>query len=261
MNVAQQEICDICATAIRGLERGMATPLSPAVSAAAAQAAAAEFAANGHVRVEPALPAEGADALHRWLDGEAPFSRVLNQGDKVWDLDPAQRAALDPQAQVALLDAVHGQARDGFQFLFDSLRVSDDAAARAARNWPVDQLVSAFNTPPWLDLFRALTGEPAIAMVDGQATRYLPGHFLTGHDDNVAGKNRVAAYVLNLTPCWRVEWGGLLMFHDSAGDVRRALAPRHNALHLFRVPQAHSVSLVAPFAGAPRLAITGWLRR
>jgi Rps23 Pro-64 3,4-dihydroxylase Tpa1-like proline 4-hydroxylase len=31
----------------------------------------------------------------------------------------------------------------------------------------------------------------------------------------VAGKNRVAAYVLNLTPRWRVEWGGLLMFHDA----------------------------------------------
>ncbi len=141
MNVAQQEICDICATARRGLERGMALPLSPAVSAAAARAAAAEFAANGHVRVEPALPAAGAEALHRWLDGEAPFSRVLNQGDKVWDLDPAQRAALDPQAQAALLDAVHGQARDGFQFLFDSLRVSDDPAPRAPPGRPVAQIV------------------------------------------------------------------------------------------------------------------------
>ncbi|NMN03519.1 MULTISPECIES: 2OG-Fe(II) oxygenase family protein [unclassified Novosphingobium] len=239
----------------------MANPFSPAITPAACQAATATLAASGHVRLAPVLPAATADALHRWMSEEAAFSRVLNQGDKVWDLDAKARAALDPQRQAALLDAVHAQARDGFQFLFDSLRVSDDPAERAARNWPVDRLVSAFNTPPWLDLFRTLTGEPAIRLVDGQATRYLPGHFLTCHDDNVAGKNRVAAYVLNLTPQWRVEWGGLLMFHDDAGDVQRALAPRHNALHLFRVPQRHSVSQVTPFAGAPRLAITGWLRR
>lgn len=239
----------------------MIDPFSPAVTPAASRAAAQALAHHGHVRLAPALPAAMADALHRWLAEEAEFARVLNQGDKVWDLDARQRAALDPQQQAALLDAVHAQARDGFQFLFDSLRVSEDPAQRAARDWPVDRLVSAFNTPPWLDLFRTLTGEPAIRMVDGQATRYLPGHFLTGHDDNVAGKNRVAAYVLNLTPQWRVEWGGLLMFHDDSGDVARALAPRHNALHLFRVPQRHSVSQVAPFAGAPRLAITGWLRR
>jgi len=239
----------------------MAPPFSPAVTPTARQVAAAAFAAGSHVRIEPVLHANEADLLHHWLAQDAAFSRVLNQGDKVWDLDADARAALDTASQAALLEAVHGQARDGFQFLFDSLRVSEHPAERTARNWPVDQLVSAFNTEPWLDLFRALTGEPAIRMVDGQTTRYLPGHFLTAHDDNVAGKNRVAAYVLNLTPHWRVEWGGLLMFHDDAGDVVRALSPRHNAMHLFRVPQRHSVSLVAPFAGAPRLAITGWLRR
>ncbi|GHD02281.1 proline hydroxylase [Novosphingobium pokkalii] len=261
MNLAQQTERDICATLTEALEKGMANPFSPIASADARQAAATAFAATGHVRLAPVLPGETADALHRWLHDEADFARVLNQGDKVWDLDAKARAALDPERQLALVDAVHAQAREGFQFLFDSLRVSENPAERAARDTPVDRLISAFNTPPWLDLFRTLTGEPAIRLVDGQATRYLPGHFLTGHDDNVAGKNRVAAYVLNLTPRWRVEWGGLLMFHDDAGDVTRALAPRHNALHLFRVPQPHSVSLVAPFAGEPRLAITGWLRR
>lgn len=98
-------------------------------------------------------------------------------------------------------------------------------------------------------------------LVDGQATRYLPGHFLTGHDDDVAGKGRIAAYVLNLTPAWRTEWGGLLQFHDPAGDVLRGLLPRFNTLNLFTVPQLHSVSLVAPFAASPRYAVTGWIRR
>ena len=37
--------------------------------------------------------------------------------------------------------------------------------------------------------------------------------------------------------------------------------PLWNSLSLFRVPQPHVVSLVAPWAGSPRYSITGWFRR
>ena len=50
------------------------------------------------------------------------------------------------------------------------------------------------------------------------------------------------------------------MFHDSAGDIERALTPRFNSLNIFAVPQLHSVSVVAPFAGQTRMSVTGWLR-
>ena len=67
------------------------------------------------------------------------------------------------------------------------------------------------------------------------------------------------AFVFGLTGKWRPEWGGLLLFHDRAGEVERGLVPGMNALTLFRVPRVHSVSLVAPFAPAPRAAVSGWL--
>jgi Rps23 Pro-64 3,4-dihydroxylase Tpa1-like proline 4-hydroxylase len=63
-----------------------------------------------------------------------------------------------------------------------------------------------------------------------------------------------------MTPRWRVDWGGLLLFVDERGNVSRGLTPAFNALNLFRTPQPHTVSAVAPFAGANRLSITGWLR-
>ena len=37
--------------------------------------------------------------------------------------------------------------------------------------------------------------------------------------------------------------------------------PLWNSLSLFRVPQPHVVSLVAPWAGSARYSITGWFRR
>lgn len=238
----------------------MADDFAPAVPSDALAQAARTYAATGRVRLEPVLAPAAAQTLATSLGDDAPWSRVLNQGDKLWDLDRAMLAELGPEQCAALVDAVHAQARDGFQFHYNSIRVSEAAEERGARGWPLDRLVDALNSPRWLALFRTLTGTPDIRLVDGQATRYEAGHFLTAHDDAVAGKNRVAAYVLSLTPDWRTEWGGMLQFHDTAGDLTCALKPRFNALHVLRVPQKHSVSYVAPFAGRPRLSITGWLR-
>ena len=207
------------------------------------------------------LARASAELLHDYLANDAEWWRTLNAGDKTSDPGPESIADLTGDKSRALLDAVHAQARDGFQYLDDCVRVSDDRAERAKRGLPVDRLIDLFNAPDTLGLLRQIIGEDSIVQVDGQATRYLGGHFLTAHDDDVAGKKRVAAYVLSLNPKWRTEWGGLLQFHNDSGDVSGAFAPCFNTLHLFRVPQFHSVTDVTPFAGPPRFLVTGRLRR
>ncbi len=232
-----------------------------ALSGARQQDAANSFSRSGILRISDLFSAEIADALHHHLDTELLWSRTVSKGDIAWDLSPDALAKLDLAKEKEFLDSVHKVARDGFQFLFDSVIVSDDAATRKRRGLLLDRMIEALNHPDSLTAFRAITGAPDIRVVDGQATRYMPGHFLTSHDDGIDGQNRVAAYVINLTRDWRTDWGGLLQFHTPAGDVPLGLKPGFNTMHMFRVPQVHSVSYVAPFAGVPRYAITGWCRR
>jgi SM-20-related protein len=236
--------------------------LQMALSAAQIGDAASSFARSGIIRIAEPFSADVAERLHRHLDTEISWGRTFSRGEKdAWDLTPEAIAALDGDKKKAFLTAVHDTARDGFQFLFDSLIVSDDADTRADRGLLIDRVVDALNHRGSLDAFRAITGAPDICRVNGQATRYLPGHFLTSHDDGIAGENRVAAYVINLTKGWRTDWGGLLQFQTGSGDVPLALKPGFNTIHLFRVPQLHSVTYVAPFAALPRYAVTGWLCR
>ena len=223
--------------------------------------AAIMYARSGVIRMADPLSIKTAEALHHHLDTQVPWGRTVSQGEIAWDLNPEAVAAMDADGAPALLAEAHNTARSGFQFVFDSLIVSDDPAERSARGLLVDRLVDVLNRPETLDAFRSITGVREIRSINGQATRYLPGHFLTSHDDGIADQDRVAAYVLNLSKGWRTDWGGLLQFHNSAGDVPLALKPGFNTLHLFRVPQMHSVSYVAPFAAVPRYAITGWLCR
>ena len=124
----------------------------------------------------------------------------------------------------------------------------------------LDAFAQFLSAPATLQVLQTITGLDDIDFADAQATNYRRGDFLTAHDDEVAGKNRRAAYVFGLTPAWRTEWGGLLLFHDASGDVTQGLAPRFNCLNIFAVPQLHSVSQVASYAAAGRLSVTGWLR-
>ena len=159
--------------------------------------------------------------------------------------------------------AIAQGGRTGFQFDFDTWRISDHLEAGRRQGGIVAPLEAAYdflNSAPFLGFVRKLTGDPRPAYVDAQATRYRAGQFLTAHDDNLAGKDRLYAYVLNMTLEWRTEWGGLLMFHDADGHLAEAYAPKFNALNIFKVPAWHSVSQVASYVTAERLAITGWIR-
>jgi Rps23 Pro-64 3,4-dihydroxylase Tpa1-like proline 4-hydroxylase len=121
------------------------------------------------------------------------------------------------------------------------------------------QLVDVFHYEPILDFIRQLTGDPAIARVRIQATRYRAGHFLRRHDDTgYDDQHRRFAFVFNLSRGWQADWGGLLQFLGADGRVVDTFVPHYNSLSLFKVPQLHCVSQVAAWAEAPRYALTGW---
>lgn len=203
-------------------------------------------------------PADAA-LLHGSLRHRTDWRLVVNAGERNVDLDRAAQAALTPDQRRQLEQAVHAEARYGFQYLYESIRVPDAAAERTGDD-PLVAFARFLSSDPVRQFLRHITAAPGIDFADAQATAYGPGHFLTAHDDEVAGKNRHAAYVFNLTPRWRVDWGGLLLFEGADGQVERGFMPSFNALNLFSVPQPHSVSMVAPFAANRRYSITGWLR-
>lgn len=221
---------------------------------------ARDFAAHRRVQIRDFLEADGVANLHAEMCCREDWKQVVNSGGKVFDLDRATRASMAAEQREALDRAVYAGAREGFQHRYEAIRVPDEVPAREAS----DDLFARFAL--WLsggearDFLRIVIGRPELDFADAQATAYAPGDFLTGHDDAVEGKNRLAAYVFGLTPKWRTEWGGLLLFHDPEGDVERALLPRFNTLNIFAVPQLHSVSEVTRAAPYRRYSITGWLR-
>ena len=200
-------------------------------------------------------------AFYDELAASRAWRLAVNRGEQIIDFRPETLAAFTPEQWAQLNKAVALGGRYGFQFRYETIRMPKPGGEDSTA---VPPLLSAFteflSSPPIVAFMRTLTGADDIAFADAHASRYHPGHFLTAHDDEVTTMGRRAAYVLNLTPEWRLDWGGLLLFHDAQGNVVRGYTPGFNLLNIFSVPQPHSVSWVTPLAGQPRYAVTGWLR-
>ena len=219
-----------------------------------------EYAETGRIRIHGLLAPEGLPELYHYLNESEDWWHLINTPDGVIELDRAARAAMSAEEQAALEEKVNKNAYAGFQYRYEGLRVPEDEQLEEADD-PLTEFGVLMSSEPMLDFLRAVTGYSELSFTDGHATAYGPGDFLTGHDDDVAGTDRLAAYVFGLTPRWRLEWGGLLLFHGENEASVTGNVPRFNTLDLFRVPQRHSVSIVTPAATYRRYAITGWLRK
>jgi SM-20-related protein len=220
-------------------------------------AIARDFSRDRRVHIPSILTEESAARVHRCLAQETDFSLLCRTGG---DQAQAWRVAnLTPQKEAELMNAAYAGAGRGFHYLYDGHVLSRDGEAYREPTHTLSAITAFLNSTPLLDFARRVAGNAAIAFADAQATRYRPGHFLNQHDDgNDTG--RIAAYVLNMTPDWRWDWGGALLFSDRPGHVSEGYLPAFNALNIFAVPQDHMVGFVSPFAGAHRYSITGWFR-
>lgn len=197
-----------------------------------------------------------AEVLRDHLLARPDWVMVMNAGDRVYELPRSKMQELSEEQRRQLDASVIGAARNGFQYRFDSIRAPDGGGTDTL----LDRFVSFMSSPGTLGFLATVTGHPDLHLADGQATSYRAGDFLTEHDDDVAGKNRRAAYVFGITSAWSSDWGGLLMFPNEDGRTVQAFPPGMNRLRLFSVPARHSVSYVAAFADQSRLSVTGWLR-
>jgi len=225
-----------------------------------AAAYAEAYARTGRIHIPNLFSEADARRLFDALAFRTPWRLMLIHDGPV-ELTQEQWAAM-PEEQRKKIDAeVMAAGKVRFEGRFLSYRFCPDGELYTGNIPELVALGRFLNGPDFLDFVRTITASPQIDFADAQATLYRPGDFLHTHDDIYEQKKRVAAYVLNITPNWKAEWGGLLAFLDKAGHVAEAWTPTWNALNLLRVPQPHFVSSVADFGNDGRYSVTGWLRR
>ena len=223
------------------------------------EALAEAFAARGRLQIDSVLDEASAEALGAAIEGERSWSRSVRMTSGTFSAPLDGYEPVHPNHRQWLAEAIPDAEDRSMQWLFDARRFSQERRLGMVRGDVLDALFDFLNGDDFLGLGRDVTRDSRAAAVEAQVTRYRPGDFLTLHSDKDAGGRRLCAYVLNMTRDWRADWGGLLLFHDAAGNVAEGFTPGFNQLNLFRVPMDHSVSQVASFAPRDRYAVSGWL--
>lgn len=215
-----------------------------------------ELTLRSRVQIPAFLQPAAAEALARELAVDVPWQLAeRSEGES----RTTPRGAYPDDAEYArLLQRGYARAAESYQFAYDSYML----VKAAKEGWDPGLLVHGvlrfFNTPEYIEFARLLGNDPGITHTTAQCTRYRPGQYLMPHEDMDVAEGRRYAFVINLSREWRPDWGGQLQFLDADGNIAETFLPRWNTLSLFRVPQRHQVTLVAPWAQYPRHAITGW---
>jgi SM-20-related protein len=213
---------------------------------------------DGVVQVADLLEPAAAEGVGDLLAG-LPYAIVApDETGQTLVIDDAVMRRFGEQQVRGFLGETVKRAAGGFAFIHRSYALQDEYTRDPQA--PIARVTEFLQGRDFLDLAQAIVGEP-VAGLRVQASHYRRGDFLTLHDDTHRTDDRIAAFTLGFTRGWRPDWGGQLLFHDDRGDVERGFVPRFNVLTVFRVPRPHSVAPVAPYAGQPRLSLTGWFLR
>lgn len=216
---------------------------------------------KGRLQVANFFTDETAEYLFKLLIENKTWYLAYNDGNNFYESSMEQLQALDPRQRHQFMNSIYKRARTQFQYVFNQYYISQAIELNEQPGHPMHQMHHFVNSDEFLGLMRKLTGESAVRKADSYASMYMPGHFLTAHDDTHDKHDRVAAFVFSMTKIWERNWGGHLAFFDDEGNITKALIPSFNTLNMFLIPQLHSVQLVSPFAGGSRTSYLGWLHR
>lgn len=220
-----------------------------------------EFRAQRRLSVHGFVRTASANALYRCLAIDTRFALTVSDGKDVWSLPHSDRVNVTDMEESEINQIAYGAAIDRFAYVYESGGVYDHLKPETTSEAGLlSDFVRFLNSEALIEFVRLVSASAEIESASVEARCYRAGHFVGAQRDRDASRRSRIGFVFNLTPRWRVEWGGLLQFHGSNGHICGAYTPRFNELWLYRIPQVRSVSYVSDFAPDPQLCITGFFQ-
>jgi len=219
------------------------------------------YAVKKRLQIKQILPTKAAKHINELMDKQTPWIFTFSDGSGTNYMPIPMLRSLPPQENARLQQMINQTSRNGFGFCYNTFNFHNEIMKGNFLDHPIKKFDDFLQSDKFLGFIRKVTGDETIDGCGAAATWFGPGHYLNIHSDQIKGCDLRAAFIFNFSPKWRADWGGeLKFFPDKEGSkVEEGLFPAYNVLNIATVPYYHSVGVVAPFAGAPRFSISGWL--
>ena len=215
------------------------------------------FARDGYVRIEGLFELDVAEQIYLLLERMTPWVITLADGKGGQQiLSREQLSTLaDAEIQAILSEAAE---RAGSAFSFVRLGYHLSGALNRGEDVPQSVLADFLNSGGFQAFVAEVTGETSLPATRSEATCHRPGDFFGAIRHGRTPQTKIG-FELGLTRGYRPDFGGQFLIHDAKGDIEKGFVPGYNDLILFKPDKIRSIASVAPYANAPRFAISGWL--
>lgn len=225
------------------------------------KALAAKWQEDGRLRIDNVLLPEIAERIHTACKQRVPFRHIINFDGKNQTLSIEEIRAMTREEFRDLQTKIYTAASRGIGFYYGGYMMGQrDEDTQDEELKFLNSVFDYINGDEMLSLIGEITGKDDLKSAAAQYTRYMPGHFLTRHRDEIGDEQRRLAFVFGFSKNWHPDWGGLLQFYEDDGTPREAWPPAFNSVSMFDIRHVHAVTFVAPYALEPRLSLTGWFR-
>ncbi len=217
---------------------------------------------TGYVIIPDLLREEVAEAAYEALKDRVPweFHCHAMRTRKVDIVDADNFARMTPKEVQRMVPKMAELKDNDFSFAYCRYTIPTKLEEVSEDARILTEIYRYFNSPEYLGVMAAITGDDSGREVSAWASRYDRHHFLSVHMDESPGQGRIAAHVLGLSKDWKKEWEGNFAFCNSKGKPVQKVPPRFNTLVMFKVPRLHLVTQVKPYAGASRYSLFGWYK-
>jgi len=215
---------------------------------------------NNHTVVPDILRPDIAEKITDCLMKEVPWEIAFRQGDKDVVVSQQDVRSWTAEQNATFHKNLIKQAREKYQFYYNRYPMIEAYIKGQNSGLFLHKVTEFLNGEDFLKFSHHITGDLEIRKAEPHASCYVTGNFLKLHDDHSSPEqDRRYALVFNFSKNWVSDWGGLLQLVED-NKVIETVVPTFNSVSILRLPQPHQVSYVAPYAAAPRFAITTWLR-
>lgn len=215
---------------------------------------------HNHTVVSDIFKTEFAEKITDCLMTKTPWQIAFRQGDEDVVVSQDEVKSWTAEQNAAFHRNLMTQAREQYQFYYNRYPMIEAYIKGKDKGLFLHKVTEFLNGEDFLKFAHHITGDIEIRKAEPHASCYVAGNFLKLHNDHSSKEqDRRYALVFNLSKNWISDWGGLLQLVDD-NKVIETVVPTFNSVSILRLPQSHQVSYVAPYATAPRFAITTWLR-
>ncbi|MBE1298866.1 MAG: hypothetical protein GJ680_03005 [Alteromonadaceae bacterium] len=226
--------------------------LNPFVDVAAARRDYRDF---GWARITDILSNPFAEKVIQNIVKNVEFKNTFMLGEERLGFSDNELANLTGEKRQALFSQINKQASEGKGFVYGQVPLAADTLSDTHQ--ALKTLLQWINEEDTVDMFKDITGLSQMAFAKCQVARFSQGQFLLKNTLKAENKNSQLGFILDLTPDWDTDWGGLLQLHSTNDMPASAFTPQFNSMIIFNASSAYSVTYLAPFIKYYKYCVMG----